>query len=197
VTSVINRYYDPATDQFLSIDPDVAQTDQPYVFTNDDPLNAEDPLGTSDLDIGSPEGWAYIQVGGSLGDGGSETAGSGSEGVGSTEANGTTDKSNGSDNGKRSVVIGEDQKGRVEPTAAALGAGTFSPSAPGLTTQELLAENRAWINSCMDEDITIYDCGPAPGRANYPEPTSPFYDMELGQIEARQYSKVINIDIGR
>lgn len=41
----INRYYDPSTDQFLSIDPDVATTDQPYVFTNDDPLNAEDPLG--------------------------------------------------------------------------------------------------------------------------------------------------------
>jgi hypothetical protein len=45
VTSVVNRYYDPTTDEFLSIDPDVASTDQPYVFTNDDPLNAEDPLG--------------------------------------------------------------------------------------------------------------------------------------------------------
>jgi hypothetical protein len=54
VTSVINRYYDPTTDQFLSIDPAVAQTDQPYVFTNDDPLNAEDPLGLSDL--GGTEG---------------------------------------------------------------------------------------------------------------------------------------------
>jgi hypothetical protein len=43
--SIINRYYDPTTDQFLSIDPDVATTEQPYVFTNDDPLNAEDPLG--------------------------------------------------------------------------------------------------------------------------------------------------------
>ena len=45
VTSAINRYYDPTTDQFLSIDRDVATTDQPYVFTNDDPLNATDPLG--------------------------------------------------------------------------------------------------------------------------------------------------------
>ena len=44
---LINRYYDPTTDQFLSIDPAVAQTDQPYVFTNDDPLNAEDPSGLS------------------------------------------------------------------------------------------------------------------------------------------------------
>jgi len=45
VTSAINRYYDPTTDQFLSIDPNVATTDQPYVFTNDNPLNATDPLG--------------------------------------------------------------------------------------------------------------------------------------------------------
>jgi hypothetical protein len=50
VTLVINRYYDPATDQFLSIDPDVAATNQPYVFTNDDPLNAEDPLGEIPLE---------------------------------------------------------------------------------------------------------------------------------------------------
>jgi hypothetical protein len=48
-TSVVNRYYDPATNQFLSVDPDVAQTDQPYVFTNDDPLNFEDPLGMEAL----------------------------------------------------------------------------------------------------------------------------------------------------
>jgi len=41
----INRYYVPATDQFLSIDPDVQTTDEPYVFTNDDPLNETDPLG--------------------------------------------------------------------------------------------------------------------------------------------------------
>jgi hypothetical protein len=33
------------TDQFLSVDPNLATTDQPYVFTNDDPLNSEDPLG--------------------------------------------------------------------------------------------------------------------------------------------------------
>jgi hypothetical protein len=44
-TRSINRYYDPTTDQFLSVDPDVATTNEPYVFTNDDPLNAEDPLG--------------------------------------------------------------------------------------------------------------------------------------------------------
>ena len=43
---LIDRYYDPSTDQFLSVDPDVSLTDQPYVFVNDDPLNAGDALGT-------------------------------------------------------------------------------------------------------------------------------------------------------
>ncbi len=41
----VNRYYDPTTDQFLSIDPALMVTDQPYMFTNDDPLNATDPIG--------------------------------------------------------------------------------------------------------------------------------------------------------
>jgi RHS repeat-associated protein len=45
IVYLLNRYYDPSTDQFLSIDPDVAETGQPYVYTNDDPLNSADPLG--------------------------------------------------------------------------------------------------------------------------------------------------------
>ncbi len=42
---MFNRYYDPTTDQFLSVDPDVAETGQPYTFSGGDPLNASDPLG--------------------------------------------------------------------------------------------------------------------------------------------------------
>jgi RHS repeat-associated protein len=42
---LINRYYDPTTDQYLSVDPEVAVTGQPYAFTGDDPVNATDPLG--------------------------------------------------------------------------------------------------------------------------------------------------------
>ncbi len=41
----VDRYYDPATDQFMSVDPDVMETGQPYAFTGDDPLNGSDPLG--------------------------------------------------------------------------------------------------------------------------------------------------------
>jgi hypothetical protein len=57
VESIINRYYDPATYQFLSIDPAVARTDQPYVFTNDNPLNATDPLGLISL---NPCNWGHV-----------------------------------------------------------------------------------------------------------------------------------------
>ena len=64
---LINRYYDSTTDEFMSIDPEVATTDQPYVFTNDDPLNEEDPLGLTpeadgemfnELEAPDPDGWA-------------------------------------------------------------------------------------------------------------------------------------------
>ncbi len=39
------RYYDPATQQFVSVDPLVDQTKQPYAYTAADPLNAIDPTG--------------------------------------------------------------------------------------------------------------------------------------------------------
>ncbi len=42
---LINRYYDPVTGQFISVDPLVAQTGQPYAYTGDNPVNNTDPLG--------------------------------------------------------------------------------------------------------------------------------------------------------
>jgi len=47
--SSVGRYYDPATGQFLSVDPLVDVTGQPYAYTGDDPVNAIDPDG---LDCG-------------------------------------------------------------------------------------------------------------------------------------------------
>jgi RHS repeat-associated protein len=44
---LIGRYYDPSTDQFMSVDPLVSVTGQPYAFTGDNPLNKTDPLGLS------------------------------------------------------------------------------------------------------------------------------------------------------
>jgi RHS repeat-associated protein len=40
-----HRFYDPGSDQFLSVDPAIAQTGQAYAFAGDNPLNATDPLG--------------------------------------------------------------------------------------------------------------------------------------------------------
>ena len=43
----VNRYYDPSTGQFISVDPLVGITGQPYQYVNGDPLNFIDPLGLS------------------------------------------------------------------------------------------------------------------------------------------------------
>ena len=39
------RYYDPATGQFLTRDPLVDATGQPYAYAADNPVNFADPLG--------------------------------------------------------------------------------------------------------------------------------------------------------
>jgi RHS repeat-associated protein len=39
------RWYDPATGKFLSLDPAVIQTSQPYLYAGGDPLNESDPSG--------------------------------------------------------------------------------------------------------------------------------------------------------
>jgi RHS repeat-associated protein len=42
------RVYDPATAQFLSVDPAVGVTRAPYSYAQDNPLNYEDPSGLGD-----------------------------------------------------------------------------------------------------------------------------------------------------
>ncbi|BDO42095.1 hypothetical protein CELD12_15850 [Cellulomonas sp. NTE-D12] len=44
------RYYDPTTGQFLTIDPLLATTHQPYAYTPGNPLQLTDPLGLDWLD---------------------------------------------------------------------------------------------------------------------------------------------------
>jgi hypothetical protein len=45
--TLVDRYYDPATGQFLTVDPLVGQTGQAYAYAGDDPVNETDPTGTS------------------------------------------------------------------------------------------------------------------------------------------------------
>ena len=44
---LVNRYYDPATEQFISVDPLVSATGQPFSYAGDDPVNGSDPIGLS------------------------------------------------------------------------------------------------------------------------------------------------------
>jgi RHS repeat-associated protein len=39
------RYYDPSTAQFITTDPLVASTGEPYAYATDSPLNVADPFG--------------------------------------------------------------------------------------------------------------------------------------------------------
>jgi hypothetical protein len=41
----VGRYYDPATGQFISVDPAVDQTEAPYAYVDGDPVDNTDPLG--------------------------------------------------------------------------------------------------------------------------------------------------------
>jgi RHS repeat-associated protein len=42
---LVNRYYDPATGQFISVDPDVSQTLAPYGYATGNPVMNTDPMG--------------------------------------------------------------------------------------------------------------------------------------------------------
>jgi RHS repeat-associated protein len=49
-----DRWYDPTTGQFISVDPLEAQTGQPYSYADDDPINETDPSGLFSLDDLNP-----------------------------------------------------------------------------------------------------------------------------------------------
>jgi hypothetical protein len=51
----VARYYDPATGELLSLDPDVALTEAPFNYAGDDPVNLIDPSGLNDCGI-----WSWV-----------------------------------------------------------------------------------------------------------------------------------------
>jgi RHS repeat-associated protein len=56
---LVNRYYDPSTGQFLSVDPDVDQTDQPYAYATGNPVSETDPTGLNVINLRAVSTWAY------------------------------------------------------------------------------------------------------------------------------------------
>ncbi|HEY3906371.1 MAG TPA: RHS repeat-associated core domain-containing protein [Streptosporangiaceae bacterium] len=42
---LVNRYYDPAAGAFISVDPAISQTYQPYAYAGDNPVSRADPTG--------------------------------------------------------------------------------------------------------------------------------------------------------
>jgi hypothetical protein len=70
-----------------------------------------------------------------------------------------------------------------------IGADTYQPD-PTAPRSEWEQNQRDWINKQMDDGKTIYDCGPDPGRANYPGITSSWYQIERDAIAARSYPTI-------
>jgi RHS repeat-associated protein len=56
---LINRYYDPSTGQFLSVDPDISSTLQPYAYTGGNPVSQTDPTGKEWVDATGWILWEY------------------------------------------------------------------------------------------------------------------------------------------
>ena len=56
---LVDRYYDPNTGQFVSVDPLVDLTGQPYEFVGADPANGTDPLGACNKQ-GNGNAWDLI-----------------------------------------------------------------------------------------------------------------------------------------
>ena len=48
----IARWYDPATAEFTSIDPDAVETGTPYAYAGDEPVNQGDPSGLRAVNLG-------------------------------------------------------------------------------------------------------------------------------------------------
>lgn len=55
---LINRYYNPETAQFLSVDPEAAATNSRYKYVADNPVNGIDPLGLCDSNPFSGGFWS-------------------------------------------------------------------------------------------------------------------------------------------
>ena len=56
------RWYDPKTAQFLSVDPLVSKTLQPYEYAGDDPVNGGDPTGMCNCAVLASAAQAFLGI---------------------------------------------------------------------------------------------------------------------------------------
>jgi uncharacterized protein RhaS with RHS repeats len=80
------RYYDPATEQFISRDPQEATTGQPYVYANRNPINFVDPHGALPRLVLADVGPEEQDWGKGLGSGRAQSGSASTPGGGSTLA---------------------------------------------------------------------------------------------------------------
>ena len=59
---LLARYYDPSAGQFLSVDPMVSQTLQPYEYADGNPVTNTDPSGRLVRSCGTSVGWLGVSV---------------------------------------------------------------------------------------------------------------------------------------
>jgi hypothetical protein len=116
--SLVHRYYTPKTGQFLSVDPALAKSGQPYAFVDDDPLNNSDPLGLLlDDGNGGTAGYTYKTHENVCITGCGGSSGPGSEACGKCTATATVNKS--TDTNPQITVTGNIQVSSSQPIQGA------------------------------------------------------------------------------
>jgi hypothetical protein len=148
-------------------------------------------------DVGGVIGTGLTLVlGGAVGEGlkvvrGAETLEEAEATVQAADATGATETSSdagGDESALTPAVIGEGMASRVLPFAQANGyevyAGVANPE--NYTSEELLADNRAQVETWMNEGRPIIDVGPNPANPYYPMETSENYAMEHNIVRGYQ-----------
>ena len=120
-----------------------------------------------------------VIVNNAIGAGGGVAASIGGKIVGKTAVS-VTGKVVGKSAKRKAVVIGENMKDRVIPTAKNRGAEYYKPRK---TKSDPLKKNERWIDEKMREGRKVIDIGPDPKRSK----RSPFYKAEKRRIERRKY----------
>ncbi len=93
--------------------------------------------------------------------------------------------------GRKVFVIGENMT-RVRRAAGQFGADIYEPGG-NVPPTNWLTNNKQWIQKWMRRDALFIDIGRDPERVKYRNPISPYYDMEVQQLQGRNYQHHVRI----